>query len=130
MIEEEFCDKKLTNKLMKLGYNGQRFDGLITISCAMKWLREKYNIHVMPAPYGNKTLWASYMVYLGEPMEKDRKKDMCVLGTRFSSYETAALKGIRHGAGIVEKIIDILKKENGDRSSNEIADMCSGDSNV
>ena len=78
---------------------------------ALRWLREEYNIAVMPIPYRYPGKWKNILVYLGEPMEKDDKYDICQLGKIYMSYEDAAEDGIQHVIkGIVFKIQRELKK--------------------
>ena len=114
MIEEELLDVKTSRKLVSLGYNGHKvvsgeLGGSITISCALRWLRERWRIAIAPLPIGYPVKWTVWLVYLDEPMEKDNKLDMCELGRDHDSYEAAAVKGIRHALTIVTEIIKVLK---------------------
>lgn len=76
---------------------------------AMRWLREEYRMAVCPLPYRYPDKWDCMLVFLGEPMEKDDKHDMCMLGKNRPSYEESAEDGIQHATrNVVAKVRRIL----------------------
>ena len=79
-----------------------------TQAVAMRWLREEYRIAVTPIPYRYPYKWDCMIVYLGEPMEKDDKYDMCLLNMIRSSYEEAAEVGISH---VLNNIVAEIRKK-------------------
>ena len=78
-----------------------------TQAVAMQWLREEYSIAVTPIPYRYPGKWQVILVYLGEPMEKDDKYDICQLSKEHLSYEEAAEAGIRY---VVKNIVAESRK--------------------
>ena len=79
-----------------------------TQAMAMRWLREEYRIAVTPIPYRYPSKWDCMIVYLGEPMEKDDKYDICLLKMIRSSYEEVAEAGIRH---VLKNIVAEIRKK-------------------
>ena len=78
-----------------------------TQAVAMRWLRDEYRIAVSPIPYRYPDKWDCMLVYLGEPLEKDDKYDICLLGTIRPSYEEAAEAGIRH---VLKEVVAEIRK--------------------
>jgi len=72
----------------------------------MRWLREQYHIAVTPVPYRYPDKWDCMLVYLGEPMEKDDKYDICLLEKIRPSYEKAAEAGIQY---VLKNIVAKIK---------------------
>lgn len=79
-----------------------------TQAVTMQWLREEYNIAVTPIPYRYPRRWKVILVYLGEPMEKDDKYDICELSKKHLSYEEAAEYGIQY---VTKNIVAKTRKE-------------------
>lgn len=59
-ISEDYCSEELSGMLMEKGYIGATNTYLgkddinvkqITLQSAMKWLREKHNLHIITLPY-------------------------------------------------------------------------------
>jgi hypothetical protein len=76
-----------------------------TQAAVLRWLRERYKIAIVPIPYRYPDRWINLLIYLGEPMEKDDRYDMCQLIKEFPSYEEAAEYGIIYAVGrLVAKI--------------------------
>lgn len=78
-----------------------------TQAVAMRWLREEYSIAVVPIPYRYPGKWTVILVYLGEPMEKDDKYDICRLRKVLTSYEAAAEYGIQR---VVRDTVSRIRK--------------------
>ena len=127
MTEEQYITFQTAKLLKENGFDGEcgryydpdgrlRMKGDIcwneaetpTQAVALRWLREDYRIAVMPIPYRYPGKWKNILVYLGEPMEKDDKYDICELDDTYTSYEQAAEAGIRH---VVTHIVAKIRKE-------------------
>lgn len=78
-----------------------------TQAMAMQWLRKEYNVHVNPIPWRYPSQWKDIVVYLGEPMEKDDKYDICQYQKVFASFEDAAEYGIQR---VVRDIVAKIQK--------------------
>lgn len=117
MISAAYCSKELcllldgegivAHSVRQMEKGGGRYRKY-TIDIALRWLREDYSIAVMPIPYRYPGKWKNILVYLGEPMEKDDKYDICELDDTYTSYEQAAEAGIRH---VVTHIVAKIRKE-------------------
>lgn len=117
MISAAYCSKELCQLLDSEGIvahsvrqmeKGGSWYKKYTIDIALRWLREEYRIAVMPIPYRYPGKWKNILVYLGEPMEKDDKYDICELDDTYTSYEQAAEAGIRY---VVTHIVAKIRKE-------------------
>ena len=132
MIQEQYVTYETAKLLRKNGFavkcgsyylrDGNRFDhcpqevlpkGETIYECptqavAMQWLREEYNIAVTPIPYRYPGRWEVILVFLGEPMEKDDKYDICELSKSHLSYEIAAEAGIQY---VVKHVVARVRRE-------------------
>lgn len=132
MIEEQYVTFETAKLLRKNGFavkchsyylkDGNRFEhcaqevlprGEAVYACptqavAMRWLREAYNIAVTPIPFRYPGVWQNILVFLGEPMEKDDKYDICQLRKKHTSYEEAAEAGIQY---VVKDVVANVRKE-------------------
>jgi hypothetical protein len=111
VIEDDGSISKVASHSCSLSRNSSFENGEIgmpTQQMAMRWLREEYRIAVSPIPYRYPSKWDCMIVYLGEPMEKDDKYDICLLKMIRSSYEEAAEAGIQH---VLKNIVAEIRKK-------------------